>query len=62
MNPMDWFAGYRTYAVSALMVLSGVTELVGVDVPWVEAADAGRWITEGLAFMFLRKGVKEAMQ
>lgn len=55
---MNILSGFKTYIVAVIMVLSGVAEILGVDVPGVEAADASRMIMEGLAFFFVRAGIK----
>lgn len=55
---MHILAGYKTYIVSAIMVLAGLAQLLGVDLPALDGASAGHLIMEALAVIFLRKGLK----
>ena len=55
---MDLFKGYKTYLVAAFMLLTGVAQLLGVDLPALDGAEAGHLILEALAVLFLRKGIK----
>lgn len=57
-SAMDWLAGYRTYIVSAFMLLAGVAQLAGIDLPALDGGSAGHLIFESLAVIFLRKGLK----
>jgi lysozyme family protein len=50
--------GYKTYIVSAIMLLVGAAQLLGIDLPAFDQASAGNLIIEALAFVFLRKSVK----
>lgn len=50
--------GFKTYIIAAAMILAAVSQLVGVDLPSFEAQSAGHLLMEGLAILFLRKGVK----
>ncbi|HEV7276153.1 MAG TPA: hypothetical protein VGN80_07695 [Devosiaceae bacterium] len=52
--------GYKTYVVAAAMVVAGFAQLVGVDLPTFEGQAAGQLLMEGLAILFLRKGMKTA--
>lgn len=56
--PMDFLSGYRTYVIAAAMLLAGVAQLLGIDLPTLEGQSAGQLIMEALAIIFLRKGVK----
>lgn len=55
---MAFLNGYKTYLVAALMLLAGLAQILGVDVPALDGASAGHLIMEGLAVIFLRKGLK----
>lgn len=55
MNILD---GYKTYIMGALMLAAGVAQLAGLDVPGFDGQSAGQLIFEGLAIVFLRKGLK----
>lgn len=57
-SPMDKLAGYRTYIVSAFMLLAGLAQLAGIDLPALDGGSAGNMIFESLAVIFLRKGLK----
>ena len=55
MNLLD---GFKTYIVAAAMVLAALSQLVGVDLPSFDGQSAGHLLMEGLAVLFLRKGIK----
>jgi hypothetical protein len=55
---LTFLAGYRTYLIAAAMLLAGLSQLVGVDLPSFEGQSAGHLIMEALAIAFLRKGMK----
>ena len=55
LNILD---GFKTYIVAAAMILAALGQLVGVDIPSFDGHAAGQLLMEGLAIMFLRKGVK----
>lgn len=57
-TPMNFLSGYKTYIVAAAMVLIGLTQVLGVDVPSFEGHSGGQLLIEGLAVLFLRKGIK----
>lgn len=57
---LSFLAGYRTYIVAAAMVLAGLSQLVGVDLPSFEGQSAGQLLMEGLAIIFLRRGLQAA--
>jgi hypothetical protein len=55
---LGFLAGYRTYVIAAAMLLAAVSQLLGVDLPSFEGQSAGHLLMEGLAIIFLRKGIK----
>jgi hypothetical protein len=55
---MAIFNGYKTYIVAAIMLLAGVAQMLGVDLPALDGQSAGHLIMEALAVIFLRKGLK----
>ena len=55
---MDILNGYKTYLVALFMLLAGVAQLLGVDLPALDGSSAGHLIMEALAVLFLRKGLK----
>ena len=50
--------GFKTYLVAAAMVLAALGQLLGVDIPTFDGHAAGQLLMEGLAILFLRKGMK----
>jgi lysozyme family protein len=56
---MDMLAGYKTYIVATIMLLAGVAQILGVELPSLEGGAAGSLILEALALIFLRKGLKD---
>jgi lysozyme family protein len=57
-RPMDILSGYKTYIVAAFMLLAGVLQMLGVDLPALESGAAGSLVLEALAILFLRRGLK----
>ena len=57
-RPMDILSGYKTYIVAAFMLLAGIAQILGVDLPTLESGAAGSLVLEALAILFLRKGLK----
>lgn len=55
---MAMLSGYRTYIVAAFMLVAGLAQVLGVDLPALEGGTAGSLILEALAIIFLRKGLK----
>lgn len=55
---LGFLDGFKTYIVAAAMVLAALSQLVGVDLPSFEGQAAGQLLMEGLAILFLRKGIK----
>jgi hypothetical protein len=57
-TPMiEFLKGKKTIIVGCAMVLAAGLEMVGIDLPFVEAADAGRMLAEGFGLIFLRQGI-----
>jgi lysozyme family protein len=50
--------GYKTYITAAFMLLAGLAQVVGIDLPSLDGASAGHLIMEALAVIFLRRGFK----
>jgi hypothetical protein len=50
--------GFKTYIIAVAMVVAALSQLVGVDLPSFDGQSAGQLLMEGLAILFLRKGVK----
>jgi len=55
---MDILNGYKTYITAALMLLAGLAQVLGIDLPTLDGGSAGHLIMEALAVIFLRKGLK----
>jgi lysozyme family protein len=55
---MDVLNGYKTYLTAAIMLLAGLAQVLGVDLPALDGGSAGHLIMEALAVIFLRKGLK----
>ena len=55
---MDLLAGYKTYIIAAFMLLAGLAQMLGVDLPTLESGSAGKLVLEALAILFLRRGLK----
>jgi len=55
---MEFLTGYKTYLIALFMLFSGVLELLGINVPAVDANNAMQLVMEALAVLFLRKGLK----
>lgn len=55
---MDRFNGYKTYITAAIMLLAGLAQVLGIDLPALDSGSAGHLIMEALAVIFLRKGLK----
>lgn len=55
---LGFLDGFKTYLVAAAMVLAAVSQLIGVDLPSFDGQSAGQLLMEGLAILFLRKGMK----
>lgn len=57
-RPMDILSGYKTYIVAAFMLIAGLAQMAGIDLPTLESGSAGSLVLEALAVLFLRKGLK----
>lgn len=55
---MDLLSGYKTYIIAAFMLIAGLAQIAGVDLPTLESGSAGSLVLEALAILFLRKGLK----
>ncbi|KRB01354.1 hypothetical protein ASD83_07565 [Devosia sp. Root685] len=55
---MTMLTGYRTYIVAAFMIVAGLAQVLGVELPALDGGSAGSLILEALAIIFLRKGLK----
>ena len=55
---MNLLSGYKTYIVAAIMLLIGIAGLLGVDVHTFDGHAPASLVMEALAFIFLRKGLK----
>ena len=55
---MDMLNGYKTYIVAAFMLLAGLAQVLGIDLPALDGSSAGHLVMEALAVLFLRKGLK----
>jgi hypothetical protein len=55
---LSFFDGYKTYIVAAAMLLAAISQLLGMDLPSFEGQSSGHLLMEGLAIIFLRKGIK----
>lgn len=59
---MDILSGYKTYIVAGFMLLAGLAQMLGVDLPALDSGAAGSLVLEALAILFLRKGLKGAIE
>jgi lysozyme family protein len=55
---MEILNGYKTYIVALFMLLAGLAQVLGLDLPALDGNSAGHLIMEALAVLFLRKGLK----
>ncbi len=55
---MDILSGYKTYIVAALMLLAGLAQMLGLDIPAMEGSSSGSLMLEAMAILFLRRGLK----
>lgn len=55
---MAALSGYKTYIVAAFMLIAGLAQVLGIDLPTLDSGSAGHLIMEALAVIFLRKGLK----
>ncbi|HHG90652.1 MAG TPA: acetylmuramidase [Devosia sp.] len=57
-SPMDILSGYKTYIVALAMLIAGLGQMLGVDLPGFNGQSSGQLMIEALAILFLRKGIK----
>jgi len=57
---LSFLDGYRTYIVAAAMLIAGLSQLLGIDLPSFDGQSAGQLLMEGLAIIFLRRSIKSA--
>lgn len=50
--------GLKTYIVAAAMVVTGLAQVLGVNLPAFDTHASGQLVLEGLAVLFLRHGLK----
>ena len=55
---MQILPGYKTYIVATAMLIAGIGQLLGIDLPGFEQQAAGQLLFEALAILFFRKGLK----
>lgn len=55
---MDMLSGYKTYIVATIMLLAGLAQVLGIELPALDGGSAGSLMLEALAVIFLRKGLK----
>ena len=55
---LTFLNGFKTYVVAAAMVVAAASQLLGIDLPSFDGQSAGQLLMEGLAILFLRKGIK----
>ncbi len=56
--PMQILPGYKTYIVAIAMLIAGIGQMLGVDLPGFDGQASAQLIFEAFAIMFLRKGFK----
>ncbi|VAW21849.1 hypothetical protein MNBD_ALPHA12-1605 [hydrothermal vent metagenome] len=57
-NIMNILSGYKTYIVALAMLIAGLGQVLGVDLPGFDQQSAGQLIFQALAVLFLRRGIK----
>ncbi len=55
---MNILSGYKTYIVAFAMLIAGLGQMLGVDLPGFNGQSAGQLMVEALAILFLRRGIK----
>ncbi len=55
---MNVFDGYKTYIVGALMLVVGIAQSFGFDIPMLGDYSGPQMVMEALAVIFLRRGLK----
>ena len=57
-SPLNILSGYKTYIVAIAMLVAGLGQLLGIDLPGFNDQSSGQLIIEALAVLFLRRGIK----
>lgn len=55
---MTFLNGYKTYIVAAFMLLAGLAQALGIELPTLEGSSAGQLMIEAVAVLLLRRGFK----
>lgn len=55
---MELLNGYKTYIVAIIMLLAGLAQMLGLELPSLDGQASGQMVMEALAILFLRKGLK----
>ena len=55
---MEILNGYKSYITAGQMLLAGIAQVLGIDLPALDSGSSGHMIMESLAVIFLRQGVK----
>lgn len=55
---MNILTGYKTYIIAIAMLVAGLGQMLGIDLPGFNDQSAGQLIVEALAVLFLRRGIK----
>ncbi|MCF6327098.1 MAG: hypothetical protein L3J21_07395 [Devosiaceae bacterium] len=55
---MNILSGYKTYIVAIAMLIAGIGQMLGIDLPGFNGQASGQLIIEALAVLFLRRGIK----
>ncbi len=55
---MNILSGYKTYIIAIAMLVSGIGQMLGIDLPGFDGQASGQLIFEALAVLFLRRGLK----
>jgi hypothetical protein len=56
---LTFLDGFKTYIIAAAMIVTAVSQLVGIDLPSFDGQSAGQLLMEGVAVFFLRQSVKK---
>jgi len=55
---MNILSGYKTYIVAIAMLIAGIGQMLGIDLPGFDGQASGQLVIEALAVLFLRRGLK----
>lgn len=61
-SPMTILSGYKTYIVALMMILTALAQIAGVTLPGFDGQSAAQLLLQGLAFVFLRRGISSTGQ